>query len=365
MKTHLTSFLALAAFSICPAVAEAQESDKPKTDPLAAYDSADALWAHVEKLSAGPATEPKSREEAVDYLKSVQAGAEAFISRYPGDPRQWKARIFKAMLGLQMQAVNGALPDIAATRAELKKIVSAQEAPEDARADAAMALIQLQTAMPSGNPADAAKAIEREVLAFQKAHPKDPRARGLDAVLGEAVEASDPKRAEALLRSAAKSGAPEFAQMAQTRLDRMELMRKPLEMSFTSVDGREVDVAKMRGKVVLVDFWATWCAPCVWAMPEIKAVYDKFHDQGFEIVGVSLDQDKEALEEFVKERELPWPNYFDVKGPENAMSVRYGITSIPAQWLLDKNGMIVATETRGDLAEQVEKLLADPAAAKP
>lgn len=364
MKTHLTSLLALAAFSICPAIAEAQESDKPKTDPLAAYQSADALWAHLEKLGAGPATEPKSREEAVDYLKSVQTGAEAFIARYPGDPRQWKARIFKAMLRLQLQAVSGAQPDLAATRADLNKIVEAKEAPEDARADAAMMLIQLRMSAPSGNPADAAKEIEREVLAFQKAHPKDPRARGLDAVLAGVVEASDPKRAEALLRSAAKSGAPEFAQMAQTRLDRMELMRKPLEMSFTSVDGRKVDVAKMRGKVVLVDFWATWCGPCVQALPELKAAYDKFHEKGFEIVGVSLDEDKEALEQFVKERDVPWPNYFDGKGWENELSSKHGITAIPAQWLVDKNGMIVATETRGDLAEQVEKLLNDPAAAK-
>ena len=78
---------------------------------------------------------------------------------------------------------------------------------------------------------------------------------------------------------------------------------KPLDLKYTAVDGSAVDLSKMRGKVVLVDFWATWCPPCRGEVPNVVAAYTKYHDQGFEIVGVSLDKDKERLLAFTKETE--------------------------------------------------------------
>lgn len=132
---------------------------------------------------------------------------------------------------------------------------------------------------------------------------------------------------------------------------------KPVDLKFTAVDGSQVDLANLHGKVVLIDFWATWCPPCRGEVPNVVAAYKKYHDQGFEIVGISLDQDKDALLAFTKENGMVWPQYFDGQGWDNAISSKFGIHSIPAMWLVDQNGLLVTTEGRDDLAGQVEKLL--------
>jgi thiol-disulfide isomerase/thioredoxin len=123
------------------------------------------------------------------------------------------------------------------------------------------------------------------------------------------------------------------------------------------LDGREVNLEAYRDKVALIDFWATWCGPCVAKMPEVIEQYNKFHDQGFEIVGISFDDDKAARETFVKERELVWPQFFDGNGWENQCGKKYSINSIPSMWLVDKDGRIADFNAQTDLPSKIEKLL--------
>ena len=133
---------------------------------------------------------------------------------------------------------------------------------------------------------------------------------------------------------------------------------EPLDIKFQAVDGRHVDLSKMQGKVVLVDFWATWCGPCVGEIPHVKAAYEKYRAKGFEVVGISLDQDHARLDEFTKAHGMMWPQYFDGKGWSNTIGTRFGIRSIPAMWLVDKNGNLADTNARENLDGKIEKLLA-------
>jgi peroxiredoxin len=137
----------------------------------------------------------------------------------------------------------------------------------------------------------------------------------------------------------------------------------PVDFKFKAVNGREVDLANYRGKVVLVDFWATWCGPCMVEVPHVVETYHKLHSKGFEIVGISFDQDKAALARVTAQKGMLWPQYFDGKGWQNDFGVKYGIHSIPTMWLIDKQGRIASTDARPDLAGQVERLLNAPAIA--
>ena len=175
-------------------------------------------------------------------------------------------------------------------------------------------------------------------------------------------------KAELYLKEVQAAGdvAPlQLKQMTEITLQRIPILRKlkignpalPIEAATTA--GDRITLESYRGKVLLVDFWASWCKPCRQEMPTVKSVYKEFHEKGFEILGVSMDQSEASFKGYIEEQGITWPQIFDGKGWKSAVGQQYGINSIPATFLLDRKGTVRYRDLRGDkLREAVRELIA-------
>lgn len=355
MKRLLSLFASLSAI-----VAFAAETTQPAQPPIPGIDpAATALWAqHIEGMG--------SRGEGsrdVNYAQFFGKALE-FFEKYPNERRVSGIMYNLASFGDWIKG-----PDAAEVRKGWREYL--RNGLQDTLAHHEWPDLEwagLNWIQAKNDLAMQMEAKGRPDLAIFRAHidtvakrlPASPYRVFLEQEYVQLLETYQPDAVVPHLNELAQSDVPEIAALGHGQLAIQSLKRAPMELSFTALDGTPVDLAKLRGKVVLIDCWATWCVPCIKELPHIKDALAKWGDKGFTVVGISFDKvaDREKLVKFIAKENLTWPQWFNEKGGPNPFGKKYNIRSIPATFLLGKDGRLVTTETHGaKLEAELEKLL--------
>ncbi|MCC7375239.1 MAG: TlpA family protein disulfide reductase [Verrucomicrobiales bacterium] len=344
----------------------------PKTLPANAS-PADKAWAAFEQKMQTPpeppadwATQAPDKDARAAFEKSrgeaavaVADAARDFYTQFPTDSRAESAHWNELQL-LNAAVRLGFTNPLPRLESLEKARIANTASSEDERFNIAMVAAQRSAEMLL--PTDEKAAQESMVKSMKAIIAQFPQRPEPYQVLLEAAAYSSADEARATATSLLSTNVPEPIQAAaKSLLAKLDRVGKPLDIKFTAVDGRAVDLSAMKGKVVLIDFWATWCGPCVAELPKVKAAYARLQPQGFEILGISLDQEKDSLTNFLQREAMTWPQFFDGKGWTNEISRSFGIDSIPAMWLVDKNGVLRDQNARDGLESKVAKLLEEPA----
>lgn len=275
--------------------------------------------------------------------------ARTFVENYPNHPQ------FMQVM-LQRWDSLRALADEVTIEREAKNVLAIRTDPKE-RTEALFVLADLQVKRSSTLSDDVAGAIQR----FIDNSPKDHRGAQL---LYELSLRDSGNRMDVLRELAHRYPDTDLGRIAIGQIHKIEGIGKPFELVFTdAISGKSASLQRdLKGRIVVLDFWATWCDPCVKEMPELKRIYAKYHNLGVEFIGISLDHPQgegglKALRDFVKKNEIPWPQYYQGNGFDSEFSSGWGVSAIPATFIIDKNGLLATTEARGLVDVMIKELL--------
>jgi len=352
-RATLTLFIGLGfVLSLAAPHARGQASTKPHGD--------DPRWGELLQRAAAPAAPGAGREL---QWRETAALAWAVYESHPSDPRRWTAWV--ALLRSTPRFAGDAAEKMLwdeRTAALEAAVAAARDAPESLREFFAGRKVSALV-LPFTNGTLPPDWAERLVPSIEELAARFPGGSGAFVYfsrLVSAVEAQEPAALPVLVTRLEASPSPRVRELGAQRRRVLLALERPLDLKFTAIDGREIDTAHWRGKVVLVDFWATWCVPCIEAIPKLKTLYARYHVHGLEIVNISVDrmEARPALEKLVAKLEIPWPQFFDGKAHATEYAVRYGVQPIPHVLLAGPDGKIVAVNpTPEKLEAEIKRLL--------
>jgi thiol-disulfide isomerase/thioredoxin len=318
-------------------------------------------WAFALPASAWQAAEKQPDAPANDANESETDTNEAMYEVPDGDVEQLVAFIKK----IQAFEPNNVLEVFAHRKNAGEAIRGAAEKIKELEKDEDSAAYKLATrlllqvevgSLPTATPDEQARIYQqvKQLIAQEGATEEMfglayQTASGLEYGTNEELAA---KAFEEFGELFSKSDNEQLAEVADKLIGasrRLRLPGNPIKIEGKTLSGETFDWKSYEGKVVLIDFWATWCGPCRAELPNIKALYKKFHDQGFDVVGISIDQDRAALEDYVKENKLPWTTLHENNGEgAHPTADYYGVLGIPTMILVGRDGKVLSTHARGE-----------------
>ncbi len=356
----------------------AEPSTEPSTNPAA---SAAAIKPWQAAKAAAQAIVPditKLRNAAFrDEVRSKYAAAVALMEAEQrklefdanGQPTRWSA-YFELYPYLTEHAVLLAVEDPAMTARFAEQARSAD--PEKAyNARFTQFSGRLYAASDDAGQVKVIEEFGRSVDALPKeVRESDAVGESMQSLMSMASDETSPPVQAAIAGLIRQSGiermASAFERMARQNSVLASYVGKPITIAGVTAEGQAVSTADLKGKVILVDFWASWCGPCKAELPRLKSLYTKYHDAGLEVVGVSSDRKKDAMLTYLAASPLPWPSLFDEKAAaENKMSPiaeHYAIAAIPCLFLIDRDGILQSVKARRDLETLVPQYLGESAA---
>jgi peroxiredoxin len=311
--------------------------------PDARAGEADQDWAAIVALDAGPQQQVETRAEAAQmvatHLARQEKALRVFLAVYPADERVFEGRLRLARL-LQIRA------DFEGSdkpRAESKRILTDLEKTATPEQRPELDFAKVARLMRGLRPGEAEQrdAVLKAARDFQAAHPSDRRVAALLAEVATLFD-GQPKTKEKLLEDARLAGTDDDDLKARIAddLKRVRLLGAEVPLRFTSVQGEEIDVAKLRGRPVFLIFFAAASPPAAAAVRKLQQEVAELPKGSVRVIGVSLDGQRETLTAFMKTRGLAWPVAFDGQGWQSPYARELGINAVPTVWLIDARGRL-------------------------
>jgi thiol-disulfide isomerase/thioredoxin len=333
------------------------------TSILNAAGPADSAWSQLQELKAKADEKVPIGTNAVEFYagreKSLHDAATEFAQQFPNDAHKSQALFWKIATTDFEGSIEQRTAQLQQNETDGRSILADTALPQDLRFQVQRTIFSqwLDNSDVITTPTQAAE-IEERIAELARANPTVPRAVSLKLGRAKLLLRFDHQKGLEALQDLVSGPDQNLADAARAQLFKAQMIGKPVDLQFTALDGSAVDMRALRGTIILVDFWASWCPDCLRDLPALRRTYQKYKDKGFTVIGISLDKDEQALSNFVAKKLIPWPQYFDGQGWQSPFAMKYGVRAIPEMWLINQRGEVVSTDISAEqLDQRIEQLI--------